>query len=193
MLLRLVFRRFPLAIRRKLGYTVPIFAGVMELADVTDSKCLTPHTVQNPESLVAQGFSKTKNLRFSGLASILASKFRKTSSSILTLSTYAGVVELADARDSKSRVRKDVRVRPPPPAPSESPESLDFTGFSGLSLFCPEDGACVSEAVKNGKNRVSQEIRIPKSLVLQGFSGSWRPIRRPISFLAGEISQDFIG
>ena len=31
--------------------------------------------------------------------------------------TYAGVVELADARDSKSRVRKDVRVRPPPPAP----------------------------------------------------------------------------
>ena len=30
---------------------------------------------------------------------------------------YAGVVELADARDSKSRVRKDVRVRPPPPAP----------------------------------------------------------------------------
>ena len=32
---------------------------------------------------------------------------------------YAGVVELADARDSKSRVRKDVRVRPPPPAPNK--------------------------------------------------------------------------
>ena len=32
----------------------------------------------------------------------------------------AGVVELADARDSKSRVRKDMRVRPPPPAPGES-------------------------------------------------------------------------
>src|SRR5574341_1014941 len=29
----------------------------------------------------------------------------------------AGVVELADARDSKSRARKGVRVRPPPPAP----------------------------------------------------------------------------
>ena len=56
-------------------------AGVMELADVTDSKCLTPHTVQNPESLVVQGFSKTKNLRFSVLASILASKFRKVSES----------------------------------------------------------------------------------------------------------------
>ena len=28
----------------------------------------------------------------------------------------AGVVELADARDSKSRVRKDVRVQAPPPA-----------------------------------------------------------------------------
>lgn len=34
---------------------------------------------------------------------------------------YAGVVELADARDSKSRVRKDVRVRPPPPAPRKKP------------------------------------------------------------------------
>lgn len=30
---------------------------------------------------------------------------------------YAGVVELADARDSKSRVRKDVRVRPRHRAP----------------------------------------------------------------------------
>ena len=28
-----------------------------------------------------------------------------------------------------------MRVRPPPPAPSESPESLDFTGFSGLFPF----------------------------------------------------------
>ena len=28
------------------------------------------------------------------------------------------MVELADARDSKSRVRKNVRVRPPPPAPN---------------------------------------------------------------------------
>ena len=27
-----------------------------------------------------------------------------------------------------------MRVRPPPPAPSESPESLDFTGFSGFFL-----------------------------------------------------------
>ena len=40
---------------------------------------------------------------------------------------YAGVVELADARDSKSRVRKNVRVRPPPPAPKS-------TGFY-LSIF----------------------------------------------------------
>jgi hypothetical protein len=30
------------------------------------------------------------------------------------------VVELADARDSKSRVRKDVRVQVPPPAPRQS-------------------------------------------------------------------------
>ncbi len=67
------------------GVYCPRHAGVMELADVTDSKCLTPHTVQNPESLVPQGFSKMKNLRFSGLASILASKFRKASSSTLPL------------------------------------------------------------------------------------------------------------
>ena len=33
----------------------------------------------------------------------------------------AGVVELADARDSKSRARKGVRVRPPPPAPLPLP------------------------------------------------------------------------
>ena len=32
----------------------------------------------------------------------------------------AGVVELVDARDSKSRVRKGVRVRPPPPAPRQN-------------------------------------------------------------------------
>ena len=56
---------------------------------------------------------------------------------LLPWQTFAGVVELADALDSKSSVRKDVRVRPPPPAPSESPESLDLTGFSGLSLFIP--------------------------------------------------------
>ena len=30
---------------------------------------------------------------------------------------FAGVVELADARDSKSRLRKKVRVQLPPPAP----------------------------------------------------------------------------
>ena len=44
----------------------------------------------------------------------------------------AGVVELADARDSKSRVREDVRVQVPPPAPGESqgsgksPDPLSF-------------------------------------------------------------------
>src|SRR4030042_1201888 len=44
----------------------------------------------------------------------------------------AGVVELADARDSKSRVRKDVRVQVHPPAPGEpqgagaSPDPFSF-------------------------------------------------------------------
>ena len=40
------------------------------------------------------------------------------------------MVELADARDSKSRVRKDVRVRPPPPAPRQK-NSAPFR-FRGL-------------------------------------------------------------
>ena len=34
------------------------------------------------------------------------------------------MVELADARDSKSRVRKDVRVQVPPPAPFNNEQSL---------------------------------------------------------------------
>ena len=37
------------------------------------------------------------------------------------------MVELADARDSKSRVRKDVRVRPPPPAPKNTAEKDAFS------------------------------------------------------------------
>ena len=32
----------------------------------------------------------------------------------------AGVAELADALDSKSSIREDVWVRPPPPAPSKA-------------------------------------------------------------------------
>ena len=48
---------------------------------------------------------------------------------------HAGVVELADARDSKSRVRKDVRVRPPPPAPHlKGSQSLEMAGFAGFFL-----------------------------------------------------------
>ena len=47
---------------------------------------------------------------------------------------YAGVVELADARDSKSRVRKDVRVRPPPPAPNQYNPNL-FPIGDGFGLF----------------------------------------------------------
>ena len=29
--------------------------------------------------------------------------------------------------------------------------------------------------------------------MLQGFPGSWRPIRRPISFLAGKVAKNFVG
>ena len=58
---------------------------------------------------------------------------------------YAGVVELADARDSKSRVRKDVRVRPPPPAPKNQHLRQEVLVFAylkcsrraGTSCACP--------------------------------------------------------
>ena len=52
----------------------------------------------------------------------------------------AGVVELADARDSKSRVRKGVRVRPPPPAPKNRGIRKDAPVFwcvwSEGDVFC---------------------------------------------------------
>ena len=73
------------------------------------------------------------------------------------------------------------------------PKALILLGFRDFLCSFPKMVHVCLKRCKTGKNRVSQEIRIPKSLVLQGFPGSWRPIRRPISFLAGEISQDFIG
>ena len=49
---------------------------------------------------------------------------------------YAGVVELADARDSKSRVRKAVWVRVPPPAPNQyNPNPFPIGDGFGLLLF----------------------------------------------------------
>ena len=53
---------------------------------------------------------------------------------------YAGVVELADARDSKSRVRKDVRVRPPPPAPKNQHLRQEVLVF------------CIFETLKTGRH-----------------------------------------
>ena len=56
---------------------------------------------------------------------------------VYNLHVNAGVVELADARDSKSRVREDVRVRPPPPAPRrKDPLPLRFP----LSRQTAQDG-----------------------------------------------------
>ena len=50
----------------------------------------------------------------------------------------AGVMELADVRDSKSRVREDVRVRPPPPALSRNHDlwvsGFSFYGYHGMWL-----------------------------------------------------------
>ena len=40
------------------------------------------------------------------------------------------MAELADARDLKSRVRKDVRVRSPPPAPRQNKAARSYGGAS---------------------------------------------------------------
>ena len=57
------------------------------------------------------------------------------SSILISSSIFAGVVELADARDSKSRVRKYVRVRPPPPAPNQYNPNQFFPVGDGFGLF----------------------------------------------------------
>ena len=52
----------------------------------------------------------------------------------IILLAHAGVVELVDARDSKSRVRKDVRVRPPPPAPRQNNTMRSLVAAGGVGL-----------------------------------------------------------
>ena len=47
----------------------------------------------------------------------------------------AEVVELADARDSKSRVRENVRVRPPPSAPNQYNPNPFFPVGDGFGLL----------------------------------------------------------
>ena len=57
----------------------------------------------------------------------------------LASETYAGVVELVDAEDSKSSVRKDVSVRVRPPAPVKGVKRYRLKPlfyFSGIGL-CP--------------------------------------------------------
>ena len=47
---------------------------------------------------------------------------------------FAGVMELADVRDSKSRGGDTVRVRPPPPAPNLKP--LQTQRLQGFPFIC---------------------------------------------------------
>ena len=53
----------------------------------------------------------------------------------MQLTEHASVVELADARDSKSRVRKNVRVRPPPLAP-QAHRNFDRITVGFFVIYC---------------------------------------------------------
>ena len=53
------------------------------------------------------------------------------------LTSLAGVVELADALDSKSSPGNRMRVRPPPPAPKPQTQS-SAAFFMHFSLFAPD-------------------------------------------------------
>ena len=81
------------------------YAGVMELADVVDSKSHSSVVTTSAESL---DFSR--KLRWT-------SDFSEAPSGVRLKNINAGVSELADETDSKSVIRKGVWVRVPPPAP----------------------------------------------------------------------------
>ncbi len=97
---------------------------MMELADVPDSKDVNfrylPRESMTWNRLKHRAISTVRRgSPFLGVPpSLTAQREENQNAFSHPKSTYAGVVELADALDSKSSVRKDVRVRPPPPAPS---------------------------------------------------------------------------
>ena len=87
-----------------------------------------------------------------------------------------------------------MRVRPPPPAPSESPESLDFTGFSGFFLVF--FGAAFSSAgtvKKRGKTCFSDKANREKpcAVCVSGPAEVDREVDLPV--LLRKITEDLVG
>src|SRR5688572_31381304 len=92
--------------------------------------------------------------------------------------TPAGVAELADARDSKSRTRKSVWVRPPPPAPHLTPSGCDprdelrFIDDSFLTRDCRALAAIVG-VTRDGRG-IARPLH-PRFLLIRRYLGRHPP------------------
>ena len=87
-----------------------------------------------------------------------------------------------------------MRVRPPPPAPSESPESLDFTGFSGFFLvFFRTAFSSAGTVKKMGKTcfRDKANRGKPCAVCVSGPAEVDREVDLPV--LLRKITEDLVG
>ena len=113
-------------VRRATSVTCTVLRATCHVLTCSRATCLRAHvlTCTCLRAHVRTGTSARRHVarRTSHVARRTSHVARRTShlmtSYNLVLTFSAGVVKLADARDSKSRSLRGVRVRPPPPAPT---------------------------------------------------------------------------